>query len=387
MKRHQLPDRSVAQRLANDLFAQPPAIQAPGASSPLVLYGAGKLGQLALRLLQNIGIDVPFIVDRKPPATGQLLGVPVICPEAVAPDERQHYRLGICIVTSPYEPIRQSLQAEGWRNIWPIYDLLQRHADRTTMENGWSLPPPNATEKAQLLDVLTLWHDDISRAAHLQFLAWRYLREEWSFDRAPVHIDNRYFIAEIIGLLRSDEFFLDAGAYDGAVSKRFAELTEGKFQQIAMIEADSANLHMLRQNIDAMPFAQRVSLFPCALDATSGQASFAANHDLGSRLHSAHASMVTTRRLDDLALPITFAKYHLEGHELAALRGSLATLEKCRPLLAITVYHNADGAARTAHFLQTNLKDYRFHMRLHGWCGTAAVIYAIPNERQLRTSG
>jgi hypothetical protein len=27
------------------------------------------------------------------------------------------------------------------------------------------------------------------------------------------------------------------------------------------------------------------------------------------------------------------------------------------------------------------LPDYRFLFRIHSWCGTGAVIYAIPDER------
>jgi len=46
-----------------------------------------------------------------------------------------------------------------------------------------------------------------------------------------------------------------------------------------------------------------------------------------------------------------------------------------------TVYHNEDGIWKTAHWLMDTLPDYRFLFRAHSWCGTGAVIYAIPEER------
>ena len=78
----------------------------------------------------------------------------------------------------------------------------------------------------------------------------------------------------------------------------------------------------------------------------------------------------------------TFVKLHLEGGELTALKGGRQTLIANRPLIAATVYHNDDGIWKTAHWLMETLADYRFLFRLHSWCGTGAVVYAIPNKRR-----
>jgi hypothetical protein len=72
---------------------------------------------------------------------------------------------------------------------------------------------------------------------------------------------------------------------------------------------------------------------------------------------------------------------HLEGAELAALKGAKQTLVACRPIVAVTVYHNEHGIWKTADWLMETLADYRFVFRNHSWCGTGAVIYAIPNEK------
>ena len=92
---------------------------------------------------------------------------------------------------------------------------------------------------------------------------------------------------------------------------------------------------------------------------------------------------VRTRPLDALGVSPTFIKLHLEGAELVALKGA-RTLLAARPIVAATVYHNADGIWRTAAWLMETLTDYRFLFRTHSWCGTGAVIYAIPHERIAR---
>lgn len=88
---------------------------------------------------------------------------------------------------------------------------------------------------------------------------------------------------------------------------------------------------------------------------------------------------VTT--IDALGMEPTFIKLHLEGAELAVLRGAERTLRSARPIVAATVYHNDDGIWKTPLWMMRNLKDYRFLFRLHSWCGTGAVLYAIPSER------
>jgi hypothetical protein len=90
---------------------------------------------------------------------------------------------------------------------------------------------------------------------------------------------------------------------------------------------------------------------------------------------------VAVRRLDTLDLSPTFIKLHLEGAELAALKGARKTLLSNRPIIVATIYHNADGIWRTPLWLMEALPGYRFLFRIHSWCGTGAVIYAIPNER------
>jgi hypothetical protein len=90
---------------------------------------------------------------------------------------------------------------------------------------------------------------------------------------------------------------------------------------------------------------------------------------------------VETRPLDALGLSPTFLKLHLEGAELLALKGARETLLSCRPIVAATVYHNADGLWKTPLWMMQTLPDYRFFFRAHSWCGTGAVVYAIPSER------
>jgi FkbM family methyltransferase len=174
----------------------------------------------------------------------------------------------------------------------------------------------------------------------------------------------------------------DAGAYHGDVARAFAERAGDQFSQIVAIEPDPENRAHLR--VALRLFAPRATVDECALAAADGEAIFHDGLGYASQLSPTGNMKIKVRALDGLGLRPTFIKLHLEGGELAALHGARQTLIEHRPMIAATVYHNADGIYKTAQWLMQALTNYRFLFRLHSWCGTGAVIYAIPNERGAR---
>jgi FkbM family methyltransferase len=383
----ELPDFKESQRLLGRLAALEPLAIPPKPDRPLVLYGAGSMGVLAADLFARLGIPVEYALDRRPPTAGLMGGrIPVIAPDrAPLPDRRTHC-IAVSIVNFPFEPTRQVLADMGWRHIVPVYDILESCADRLPMHNGWFSGLLTGEDIEKINGVLECWSDDASRAAHLQCLAWRMHRQEWTFAKAPVSIDDRYFIGPIIEVLRGDEFFLDAGACHGDVLRKFAAIVNGACAGILALEPDGDNLAILENNAHSFgdSLKNRIEILNAALGAAAGMRPFIRGMGLASKLHAAGETNVKVLRLDDLDCPASFVKLHLEGGELEALQGGLAFLRRNRPLLAVTTYHSRDGAWRIPDLLMQALPDYRFLMRLHAWCGTGCVVYAIPRERCAR---
>ena len=255
--------------------------------------------------------------------------------------------------------------------------------DQHPLSNGWFALPFTPESRARTGDVLAGWADDISRAHHLQFLAWRLLREEWAFEGAPITLHDRFFIPDIATALGTEEVFIDAGAHHGYVTKAFSERLANRFSSIVAIEPDADNRATFREMCRTLDpaVAARITLLPDALDSTERDRPFHDELGYASQLADSGSRIVTTRTIDGLGLSPTMIKLHLEGGELNALKGALATIRTHRPIIVLTTYHNDDGIFRTPTFLMRNLARYRFLMRLHSWCGTGAVIYAIPLER------
>jgi FkbM family methyltransferase len=349
------------------------------------LYGAGDFGRMAIDVLKALWIKPAFILDQKPEAARRnpaFDGIPVYAPDEAPEALKDQAQILVTVATAPYAPIETALHERGFQHVAPFYDFSERFRHIHPLSNGWRMDALTAHDQAMIAHVLQGLEDDASRAHHLQFLAWRRLRQEWTFDGAPVDTSNRYFIRDVETLLRPGERLVDAGAYRGGVSIAFAE-RRPDWASLAAIEPDPVNRADMEQAFDAafQDAKKKPLLFDCALGAANGEAPF--HHGLGyaSQLSVTGGLMAQLRALDDLDLAPTVLKLHLEGGELDALKGANRTLAKHRPIIAATIYHNDDGVWRSPLYLMQTLKDYRFLLRLHAWCGTGAVLYALPRER------
>lgn len=384
-----LPDRPSARRLLREIAAAAPAAGPRRADKPLLLYGAGNLGRMAKVLLERIGIPIEAVVDAQ---AETLAGTPfwqgtrMLAPHAADDALRRNGLLAVTIATLPWSGLESTLRGAGWCDVVPFYDLAEAYRDRHPLGNGWFAGALDERDVEETTHVLERWDDDISRAHHLQFIAWHCLREDWCFAQAPVTGEDRFFIPELRAILRAGERFADLGAHTGTVCRQFIAIAGGGFDSIWAIEPDPANLSALRSSLAELTPEQRtrIAVMRCALADTVGRTAFFPDLGYASQCSALGTASVATTTLDALRIDPSFIKLHLEGAELAALRGAQATLQRERPIVAATCYHNRDGIWEMPAWLMRVLDDYAFHLRLHSWCGTGAVVYGLPRERIAR---
>ena len=185
-------------------IATAPCLFAPAtAEAPLALYGGGNLGRLARDFLKAVGQDFVMAIDCNARQLAQeqaWSGVRLLQADEVAETVKREVRLAVSVVAAPYVPLERSLAELGFKDIVPFYDLAESFRHVHPLSNGWFAPPLMAEDQNNTSKVLTLWDDDVSRAHHLQFLAWRRLREEWTFEGAPAPDCARFFISEVARL-------------------------------------------------------------------------------------------------------------------------------------------------------------------------------------------
>lgn len=77
---------------------------------------------------------------------------------------------------------------------------------------------------------------------------------------------------------------------------------------------------------------------------------------------------------------IDFIKLDIEGAELETLEGARNTIEKCRPQLAVCIYHKQSDFYEIPLYLNAILDNYHFHLNHYTATPYESVWYAIPDE-------
>lgn len=382
-----LPDIATARallRMAN--AAAPAGTPTRPLSEELWIYGGGALGKLVHAHLSAVGQRVAGVVDRNAQACARdpdWADVTLLAPDAVPDAVKARALFAVAVVTTPYVPLADDLRQQGFARCIPAYDVTEAFRDQHPLGNGWFAAPLRGAQLEAADEVLSGLADDASRAHYLRFAAWRLAREEWDFASAPVDIATRFLLPDITPLLRPTERLLDGGAHHGTVLAQMLVQTGGQMGAAWAVEPDPESRAILQHAVATWPAEARarVQLLDAVLGARAAPATFHDGLGYASQIAPTGRQRRRVTPIDALKLDPTFVKLHLEGAELAALQGARATLLRCRPIVAATIYHNADGLAATPLWLMQTLPDYRVLLRTHGWCGTGAVIYAIPKER------
>jgi len=381
------PNKEKSIQLLNDLVERQTTLVPRKVDKPIALYGAGDLGQMAKEYFEKIDVKIEFVVDMRADIWRKKecwKDIQVLFPEEVSAEQKNTHLLAVCIVKIPYTPLANNLSNNGWIDVVPFYDIAEAYREYHPLSNGWFANSIDSADILKISSVLNMWADDISRAHHLQFIAWRLLREEWVFEGADINTENRFFIPEVVEVLSDHESFADIGAHHGKVTQQFMEFTEGDFEKIWMVDADSMNFQNLKALVEQVDsnHQDRVQVLNNIVGQNLEKGLFYNGLGYASQLTNIGGSEVDVVTIDSMGMFPTFIKLHLEGGELDALVGAKETILKCRPIIAVTSYHNNYGLWKLPIWLMNNLTKYDFHMRLHSWHGTGAVMYGIPYERR-----
>ena len=178
--------------------------------------------------------------------------------------------------------------------------------------------------------------------------------------------------------IQDDEIFVDCGAYDGKSVVDFIFYVKGKYKKIYAFEPDIANYTLCYNNLADL---RDVFLYNSALSDSEGdylfdsrgtQSSKIVGNDVGGNLIKIH-----TTKLDSLINePVSFIKMDIEGAEYSAIHGATEIIRKCKPKLAISVYHNDDDLIRIPLLLRELVPEYKFYLRHHTAMYVDTVLYA-----------
>ena len=163
-----------------------------------------------------------------------------------------------------------------------------------------------------------------------------------------------------------DEVFIDAGSYNGETTRDFIKWCNGEYKKIYAIEPMQDGYYMTSSELKNIP---NVELCRCALSNCYGEANFAQSYQglMGARLgeNGDYVEKVKIDTIDNIVSDeyVTFIKMDIEGAELEALKGAENVLRKCKPKLAISLYHKNEDLYQIPIWLSKVVPEYKFYLR------------------------
>jgi len=358
---------------ANELFERESGKRYP---TPLVLCGAGRLGRLTLRGLQSAGMEVLAFADNNQRLHGQRLdGCAVTSIEDAVAQHGRHAVFVTTIYTA--RPLREQLAALGAR-VSSARAVFFQHPTIFLPHAAVDLPESITDQAPDIIDGLSNWADDTSRAEYVAQIAWHALASnEMPSWVAP---EETYFPDELIRL-GDHEVFVDCGAFDGDTLRAFLHRTGHRFDRLVAFEPDPTNFNALEAFIRGLPpdTCRRIDVRRVAVHSHRDRLRFSAADGAGSAVTSSGDIEVEADSLDNLLAGVapTFLKMDIEGAEPNAIRGATATLRANSPTLAICLYHARDHLWRIPTAIREANPGYRLFLRRHSDECWETVAYGL----------
>ena len=324
----------------------------------VVFYGGGVFFESLLGdWMSYIGRSVDFCCDSDPSKWGKFIeGIPCISPSEL---EKIKGETALFVTVGNFEPVLNWLIEKEFPCVQLIYKYDLVSSDYLSRQNLEEVA-------AKLEEVRALLADERSIQVFDAIL-----------DRLLDAKSPAGLMADLTHL-RTDESFVDAGAYTGDTLTDFVKRSGGKFDSIHCFELDAKNFKALQATASGIPGTEKIFLYPEGLWNEPMEITYSvekAQSTVGSG--NMKGNVV---RLDDAICNarISFLKMDIEGAEPQALEGARQTILAQKPKLAICVYHHIKDLWEIPLYIRSLVPEYRIFLRHHTKLEYETVCYALP---------
>lgn len=372
-------DDILNSKIVAEVVTKNDAIKKTILNEGVILFGSGNLGRKIATYFKNIGIKIECFADNNEQKNNTTIDDVVVYSPTIAFEKFGKQNLAwIVTIWSPGHSFKQTniqLVNLGVKNIVPVNNIFQIFSDDLLPYYHFQLPSYYLEEKTKITEAFSCLVDEESRE---QFYKHLKVRLGYSFDELPnASTDNQYFPNDIL-TLKEPEVFLDCGAYTGDTLNDYLKYAKVPFRKYICLEPDPQNLIALNENINSKNILN-TEVFDIAVGNENAVLKFDATGGGGAGLSNSGSISVQCKRIDDyFKEEITFIKLDIEGAELDALKGAYNTIQRCKPKIAVCIYHLPNDLWEIILYIKENFPFYNLNVRTHQYDGLDFVLYAIP---------
>lgn len=349
----------------------------------IFLYGAGNLGKKLKASLEEAGISVKGLIDRRAVALREQ-GVDALTLEEMAavPKEESVVILSALFSLEDEPALREVLQTAGFPLVVALHELDWRSFDsasfcRNIFIGDYDIERDFAGDEEAVLAAYALWQTEAERFFYMTQIE-AYLRRDFSIFPDPLPLRLQY-AAHDVPEKADMHFFVDCGAFDGDTLRALSAAGR-KIRDYLAFEPQQELGARIRASAEALAIP-RAMIVPCGISSKVQQIRFGTAEEGKSAVKrdAAGENVIQCTALDTMlaGTPPTFIKMDIEGMEIEALRGAQKLIREHHPQLAICVYHDMSHIWRIPLLLREFYGGYRFYLRNYQYMGLETVVYAF----------
>lgn len=215
-----------------------------------------------------------------------------------------------------------------------------------------------------------------------------YLKAKVEKDRTyllPYIVSPQYFFDEMRQFIGNNEIVVDCGAFEGDSLQDFLKLTGGAYEKYYACEPNIINLACCREYVEKNHL-KNIEYIQKGIWNQEEKLCFEYDGAGGiSRISNHSETVIETDSIDNIldGDKATIIKMDIEGAEKKAIEGAKNTIAKYHPILCISAYHCKDDIIELYRMIKEYYDNYQFMFRLHKFHTVDAVLYAIPDGRDI----
>jgi len=337
------------------------------------IYGAGQMGLAAIDLLKNKGILISEVIDTNasllPP---YIEGIPVISPDMIEEEKRINNTIIICVAVCSYLEIEKILKSKGFLKIISCHKLIQEIYCNKVLTNLWGFPKDKVGKIEQGLKVVRdFLYDDYSKS---QFdCANFFFNNQYDFPEFMAYAPKeKYYPTEICEVLTENEVILDTFSLDRVYLEKY-KTKIGKFAHYYLFggtEKCQENDGITESSIELSKHCGEITIERIGIMRPYTKSGLV-------------KIQVDTIDSQMKGKKFTFLRCYSMSPCKAILEGGIKSIKKNRPVIAVNIGHYLEDFVAIPLLLMTELKEYKWIYRQHGYYGNDSILYGLPNERKV----
>ena len=181
-----------------------------------------------------------------------------------------------------------------------------------------------------------------------------------------------------------NETFVDMGGYVGDTIERFLFAQNGSFDKIYVFEPGKVQINALKCRIQRLVKEWAIDEKDIVIEnmAIGEKVEEAFIEENINSLASMHINYSLGNKISVCSLDeyfkdknVSFIKVDIEGNEYESLKGAENLIKRCRPKMAISVYHKPDDLLRITKLINSWKLDYKFALRHHSSMLMETILY------------